>query len=42
MSDNEASAAAGWKLETDAQQITWLTFDKPGSSANFLSQAALR
>ncbi|HEV7984840.1 MAG TPA: 3-hydroxyacyl-CoA dehydrogenase NAD-binding domain-containing protein [Steroidobacteraceae bacterium] len=41
MTDTEASAAAGWKLETDADQIAWLTFDKPGSSANLLSQAVL-
>jgi 3-hydroxyacyl-CoA dehydrogenase / enoyl-CoA hydratase / 3-hydroxybutyryl-CoA epimerase len=42
MSDTEASAAAGWRLEFDAEQIAWLTFDKPGSSANLLSQPVLR
>ena len=41
MSETQASAAAGWTLETDAQQIAWLSFDKPGSSANVLSQSAL-
>jgi 3-hydroxyacyl-CoA dehydrogenase/enoyl-CoA hydratase/3-hydroxybutyryl-CoA epimerase len=42
MSETHASAEAGWKLESDGQQIAWLTFDKPGSSTNVLSQAALR
>jgi len=41
MNQTQASAAAGWTLETDAQQIAWLTFDKPESSVNVLSQAAL-
>jgi 3-hydroxyacyl-CoA dehydrogenase/enoyl-CoA hydratase/3-hydroxybutyryl-CoA epimerase len=41
MTEPDTSAASGWKLETDAQQIAWLTFDKPGGSANVLSQATL-
>ena len=30
-----------WKLDRDADGIAWLTLDKPGSSANTLSQAVL-
>jgi 3-hydroxyacyl-CoA dehydrogenase/enoyl-CoA hydratase/3-hydroxybutyryl-CoA epimerase len=41
MSDIDASTAAGWKLETDAEDIGWLTFDRPGTSANTLSQTVL-
>ncbi len=36
---NDATAA--WARETDAGGIAWLTFDKPGSSANVLSRATL-
>src|SRR6478735_1020100 len=36
-----SSDAAAWAREVDADGITWLTFDKPGSSANVLSRAAL-
>ncbi len=36
MTETDASAATGLKLEIDAQQIAWLTFDKPDSSANTL------
>src|SRR5579863_2043766 len=30
-----------WKTERDADGIAWLTFDKPGTSANVLSAAVL-
>ena len=36
-----SSAAAAWACEVDADGIAWLTFDKPGSSTNVLSRAAL-
>ena len=32
------SAPPAWKLERDADGIVWLTLDKPGTSANVLSQ----
>jgi 3-hydroxyacyl-CoA dehydrogenase/enoyl-CoA hydratase/3-hydroxybutyryl-CoA epimerase len=41
MNQIDDSAAASWKLETDADQIAWLTLDKPGSSANLLSNSVL-
>ena len=34
-------AAAAWARQSDADGITWLTFDKPGSSTNVLSRATL-
>jgi 3-hydroxyacyl-CoA dehydrogenase/enoyl-CoA hydratase/3-hydroxybutyryl-CoA epimerase len=34
-------AAAAWARETDAEGITWLSFDKPGGSTNVLSRATL-
>jgi len=37
---NDASAAS-WKLERDAEDIAWLTLDKPGTSANVLSASVL-
>src|SRR5512137_25610 len=30
-----------WTLEVDPDRVAWLTFDKPGASANSLSRAAL-
>jgi len=30
-----------WSLVRDAERIAWLTFDKPGASANSLSRAAM-
>jgi 3-hydroxyacyl-CoA dehydrogenase/enoyl-CoA hydratase/3-hydroxybutyryl-CoA epimerase len=30
-----------WSLELDAGRVAWLTFDKPGASANSLSRAAM-
>jgi 3-hydroxyacyl-CoA dehydrogenase/enoyl-CoA hydratase/3-hydroxybutyryl-CoA epimerase len=30
-----------WTLEIDADRVAWLTFDKPGASANSLSRAAM-
>ena len=30
-----------WSLTIDADRIAWLTFDKPGASANSLSRAAM-
>ncbi len=41
MSDTAPSAAAAWSLEIDADQIGWLSFDKPASSANTLSHPVL-
>ena len=34
-------SAAAWKLERDADGVAWLSFDKPGTSANVLSGAVL-
>jgi 3-hydroxyacyl-CoA dehydrogenase/enoyl-CoA hydratase/3-hydroxybutyryl-CoA epimerase len=34
-------AAPAWRAETDADGIAWLTFDKPGASANVLSRDTL-
>ena len=36
-----ATSSAAWVRETDAGGITWLTFDKPGSSTNTLSRDTL-
>ena len=38
-----ASVTSGqqWSLVQDAERIAWLTFDKPGASANSLSRAAM-
>lgn len=36
-----AAQARQWSLELDADRVAWLTFDKPGASANSLSRAAL-
>jgi len=36
---NDATAA--WARDTDADGITWLSFDKPGGSTNVLSRATL-
>ena len=38
-----ASTANGrqWSLEIDAERIAWLTFDKPGATANSLSRSAM-
>jgi 3-hydroxyacyl-CoA dehydrogenase / enoyl-CoA hydratase / 3-hydroxybutyryl-CoA epimerase len=41
MSVPEAAAETAWSLEVDADQIGWLTLDRPGSSANTLSRAVL-
>ncbi len=41
MSETPSGPAAAWRLEIDAGQIGWLSFDKPGSSANTLTHAAL-
>jgi 3-hydroxyacyl-CoA dehydrogenase/enoyl-CoA hydratase/3-hydroxybutyryl-CoA epimerase len=35
------TAAAAWRLDTDAAGIAWLTFDKPDTGANVLSRATL-
>jgi 3-hydroxyacyl-CoA dehydrogenase/enoyl-CoA hydratase/3-hydroxybutyryl-CoA epimerase len=37
----DSRADAAWSLELDAEQIGWLTLDRPGSSANVLSRAVL-
>ena len=36
-----ASTARQWTLEIDADRVAWLTFDKPGASANSLSRTAM-
>jgi 3-hydroxyacyl-CoA dehydrogenase/enoyl-CoA hydratase/3-hydroxybutyryl-CoA epimerase len=36
-----AATARQWTLDLDADRIAWLTFDKPGASANALSRAAM-
>lgn len=36
-----AAQARQWSLELDADRVAWLTFDKPGASANSLSRAAM-
>ena len=41
MSSPEPAVTGAWSLEIDGDQIGWLTFDKPGSSANTLSHAVL-
>ncbi len=41
MSQPAAPGDAQWSLEVDAERIAWLTFDKPGASANALSRAAM-
>jgi hypothetical protein len=33
--------ARNWSLERDPEGVAWLTFDKPGSSANVLSSGVL-
>lgn len=35
------STAVAWTMERDADDIAWLTLDKPGSSANVLSRSVL-
>jgi 3-hydroxyacyl-CoA dehydrogenase / enoyl-CoA hydratase / 3-hydroxybutyryl-CoA epimerase len=35
------TSAASWKLERDAEDIAWLTLDKPDTSANVLSGGVL-
>jgi 3-hydroxyacyl-CoA dehydrogenase / enoyl-CoA hydratase / 3-hydroxybutyryl-CoA epimerase len=35
-------APRSWKTDRDADAIAWLTFDKPGTSANVLSAGVLR
>ena len=43
MSDNNInSSLTNWRIETDENNICWLHFDTPGTSANLLSQAAIR
>ncbi|MBE9568552.1 MAG: enoyl-CoA hydratase/isomerase family protein, partial [Proteobacteria bacterium] len=41
MSDNSSSTGKCWSVEKDDNNIAWLHFDTPGSSANLLSQAAI-
>src|SRR5512141_2843171 len=41
MSNPDAPGDAQWSLEVDGDRIAWLTFDKPGASANALSRAAM-
>ena len=36
------SQPANWKVEIDGNGIAWLHFDMPGTSANLLSQAAIK
>lgn len=39
--NNPADTTPQWSLAIDADRIAWLTFDKPGASANSLSRAAM-
>ena len=41
MSTPGTAGDAQWSLEVDGERIAWLTFDKPGASANALSRAAM-
>jgi hypothetical protein len=41
MSKPADTRASQWTLELDAGRVAWLTFDKPGASANSLSRAAM-
>ncbi|HEX7373758.1 MAG TPA: enoyl-CoA hydratase-related protein, partial [Steroidobacteraceae bacterium] len=41
MSSPGTAGDAQWSLEIDGDRIAWLTFDKPGASANALSRAAM-
>ena len=41
MSNPDAPGDAQWSLEVDGDGIAWLTFDKPGASANTLSRAVM-
>ncbi len=41
-SDNTSSTSRNWTIEKDDNNIAWLHFDKPGSSANLLTQAAIK
>ena len=41
MSVTEPGAETAWSLEVDADQIGWLSLDRPGGSANTLSRAVL-
>jgi len=36
-----AAQTRQWSLELDSDRVAWLTFDKPGASANSLSRAAM-
>ena len=36
-----AATSRQWTLEIDSDRVAWLTFDKPGASANSLSRAAM-
>ncbi len=36
-----ATTSRQWTLEIDTDRVAWLTFDKPGASANSLSRAAM-
>jgi 3-hydroxyacyl-CoA dehydrogenase/enoyl-CoA hydratase/3-hydroxybutyryl-CoA epimerase len=36
-----ATSTPAWRTETDADGITWLSFDKPGTSTNVLSRETL-
>jgi 3-hydroxyacyl-CoA dehydrogenase/enoyl-CoA hydratase/3-hydroxybutyryl-CoA epimerase len=41
MSSESSASGDAWSFEVDADQIGWLTLDRPGASANTLSQAVL-
>jgi 3-hydroxyacyl-CoA dehydrogenase/enoyl-CoA hydratase/3-hydroxybutyryl-CoA epimerase len=40
--NDTAHDAAHWTLTVDADRVAWLTFDKPGASANALSRQAMQ
>ncbi|HHJ36191.1 MAG TPA: crotonase [Gammaproteobacteria bacterium] len=42
MSVDNANNESNWNVERDDNGIAWVHFDKPGASANLLSQAAIK
>jgi 3-hydroxyacyl-CoA dehydrogenase/enoyl-CoA hydratase/3-hydroxybutyryl-CoA epimerase len=38
---SSAAETRHWSIDVDADRVAWLTFDKPGASANALSRAAM-
>ncbi len=42
MSQDNPITANNWKIEKDDNDIAWVHFDTPGTSANLLSQVAIK